>query len=136
VGAEITRVLAELLLRRSRDPRLALVTITSVDVTPDLRLARIAYSVLDDVDRREVQRVLVGATPFLRRGIAGALSLRYVPDLEFAYDTALEGARRVDSLLRSLPPPQESESSAEVEEGGAEPEAAPPAADGEDEGRS
>jgi ribosome-binding factor A len=93
---------ADLLLRRSKDPRLAPVSITRVALTPDLRLARIAYTILGEDDRREVQRALVGATPFLKRGVAEALALRHVPDLAFAYDEVLEGARRIDALLRDL----------------------------------
>jgi ribosome-binding factor A len=98
-------VLSELLIRRSKDPRLAQVTVTRVDLTPDLRLARVAYTVLgDDSERAEIQRALVHATPFLKRGVGEGLALRYVPELAFAYDVALEGARRIDALLRGLKP--------------------------------
>lgn len=105
VGHEIQRVLSELLLRRSKDPRLADVAITAVRVTPDLRLARVYFTLFDEAaDRKEVLRALEHATPFLKRGVAEAVSLRYVPDLDFRFDEALVGARRIDALLRGLQP--------------------------------
>jgi len=94
-------VLSDLLLRRSRDPRLEHVAITRVRLTADLRLARVFFTLLDDrADRAEAERGLEHAIPFLRRGVADAVALRYVPDLAFSYDAALVDARRVDSLLR------------------------------------
>ena len=105
VGHEIQRVLSELLLRRSKDPRLSDVAITAVRVTPDLRLARVYFTLFDEAaDRKEVLRALEHATPFLKRGVAEAVSLRYLPDLDFRFDEALVGARRIDALLRGLQP--------------------------------
>jgi ribosome-binding factor A len=107
VAHEIQRVLSDMLVRRTSDPRLAEVAITAVRVTPDLRLARAYFTLLDDrADRAEIERALRHATPFLKRGVAEGVSLRYVPELVFAYDTALAGARRIDSLLREVRPPE------------------------------
>jgi ribosome-binding factor A len=103
VAHEIQRVLSETLIRRSKDPRLEQVAITHVRLTPDLRLARVYFTLLDDrADVKACERALVHATPFLRRGIAAAVALRYVPDLAFSYDSALAGARRVETLLHEL----------------------------------
>lgn len=111
VGHEIQRVLSELLLRRSKDPRLADVAITAVRVTPDLRLARVYFTLFDEkADRGEVLRALGHATPFLKRGVGEAVSLRYVPDLDFRFDEALVGARRIDALLRGLHPADSADS--------------------------
>jgi len=123
VGHEIQRVLSELLVRRSKDPRLADVTITAVRVTPDLRLARVYFTLLDEAaDRKEVLRALEHATPFLKRGVAEAISLRYVPDLDYRFDEALVGARRIDSLLRGLHDearaPAEADADVDVDEDG------------------
>ena len=105
VAAEIHKALSELLVRRSKDPRLEQVTITAVRLTPDLRLARVFFTLLDDrADRAACLAALRHAQPFLRRSVAEALALRYAPDFTFAYDTELEGARRIDALLRGLQP--------------------------------
>jgi ribosome-binding factor A len=103
VAHEIHRVLSDLLVRRSSDPRLAAIALTRIRLTPDLRLARVYFTLLDDAaDRAAAERALRHAAPFLRRGIAESVSLRYVPDLAFAYDSALAGARRVETLLHEL----------------------------------
>lgn len=105
VAAELQKAISTLLLQRTKDPRLEQVTVTAVRVTPDLRLARVYFTLLDDrADRSAALEGLEHARPFLRRHVALALALRYAPDLAFAYDSELEGARRIDALLRDLHP--------------------------------
>lgn len=118
-------MLADLLQRRSKDPRLAEVTITAVKLTPDLRFARVFFTLLGG--RGEPAAALAGlehAQPFLRRGVAEGLSLRYAPDLVFAYDETLESARRIDSLLHELhhPPAGSSSEDPAPEDEGEDPE--------------
>jgi ribosome-binding factor A len=80
-----------------------MVTITDVKLTADLRNARVFFTLLADGESREAALAgLTSATPFLRRELAQQLELRHTPELVFAYDTQLEGARRIDSLLRGL----------------------------------
>jgi ribosome-binding factor A len=97
--------LARLLLREAKDPRLRLVTLTAVKMTPDLRVARVFVRTLDDTaDRRAVVRALEHAAPFLRGEIGRALGLRVTPELRFAYDALPDTARRLDELLRGATP--------------------------------
>lgn len=119
VASEIQKALSELLLRRTKDPRLAQVTVTAVKLTPDLRHARVFFTLLDDqADRQAAQRGLARALPFLRRGVAAAVSLRYAPELEFSWDTALEGARRIEALLDGLRASEEGLDAGRPEAGG------------------
>ena len=85
------------------DPRLGLVTVTDVDVTPDLRLAHVYVSVLGGDD--EVKQALAGlksATGFFRHELGSALSLRFIPELSFRLDKSLEQGLHIDQLLDSL----------------------------------
>ena len=89
-----------LLMLEARDPRLAGVTITGVDVTPDLLLARVYFTVLGDKDAQ--QEALVGferAGGFLRTELAGRVRLRFVPELDFKLDKSADYGRRIDELL-------------------------------------
>ena len=91
--------------RQVRDPRLGFVTVTDVEVTPDLRLAHIYVSVMGGDD--EVKQALAGlksATGFFRHELSGALSLRFTPELSFRLDKSLEQGLHIDQLLDSLPP--------------------------------
>jgi ribosome-binding factor A len=88
----------------ARDPRLADVTITSVDITPDLLLARVYFTVMAEGDERvaEAQAGLERATGFLRTQLAARLQLRLVPHLAFELDKSAAYGRRIDELLGEL----------------------------------
>lgn len=108
VGGLIQKEISELLLRKIKDPRLEMVTITAVEVSPDLKLARIFFSRFGDV--AEVQRGLEGlqsAAGFLKRELGQRLRLRHVPELEFRHDTSFEYGDRIESLLKDLFPAKE-----------------------------
>lgn len=103
VGDQIQKEISALLLKGLKDPRVGFVTITAVEVSSDLRHARVYYTVMgDDQGRLETQRGLNSAIPFLRRELGKRLRLRLVPELAFQYDTSLEYGNRIESLLRDL----------------------------------
>lgn len=92
--------LGRLLLHDVRDPRLAGATVSSVRVTPDLKLARVyVRQVAVTPDERGVLAGLARATPFLRAKLGERLTLRWVPALRFEYDHLLEQAARIERLL-------------------------------------
>lgn len=103
VGEMIQQEISRLLVKGLKDPRIGFVTITAVDMTPDLHLARIFYTVMgDEGARRNTQKGLTSAIPFLRREIGKFLRMRYIPDLIFEYDSSLEYGNRIETLLRDL----------------------------------
>lgn len=95
--------LSQLLLLETRDPRLRLVSISSVRITPDLNVADIAVSVTDpEQDRDEVLESLRGAAGFLRSQLSRRLDLRHTPELRFRIDRGAEHSERIDKLLAGL----------------------------------
>ncbi len=101
--AELLHEELSMLIHQAADPRLGLVTVTDVEVTPDLRLAHVYVSVMGDED--EVQQSLAGlrhAAGFLRRELGVSMSLRYLPELNFRLDESLERGLRIEQLLSSL----------------------------------
>lgn len=107
--------LSTLLLRRVRDPRLSSVTITEVDVTADLRIARIYVSLLDDDEetRQKVLHSLQGAAGFLRRELAHLLKIRHTPELVFHLDESTQYGERIDQLLAQIHQEEQSSCSPE-----------------------
>lgn len=103
VGHLIQREVAGI-LRELRDPRLSQwVSVTSVEVTPDLSLARIFVSILPSGDERERSlKALQGASGFVRRALAPRLGLREVPEIRFLLDGSIEQGARVEELLRRI----------------------------------
>ena len=100
----IHETVSDLLGRKMRDPRLEGVTVTAVQVTADLQIATVFYSVLDatDEEQRDVQAGLEHASGYLRREVAKSLSLRYTPQLVFRLDQSLVAGQRIERLLNSL----------------------------------
>ncbi len=103
VGDQIRVELGDLLARHVRDPGLGFVTITHVQTTRDLQIARVYYTSLGDAsNRRDTARALRRAAPFLRRQIGKRLRLRRVPEIEFRFDESIERQNRIEQLLRDL----------------------------------
>jgi ribosome-binding factor A len=107
VADQIRGELGTLLAREVHDPGIGFVTITRVQVTPDLQVARIFYTSLatsGDASkaRANSERALERATPFLRRQIGSRLRLKRVPELHFIYDESIAGADRVEQLINEL----------------------------------
>jgi len=109
VGEAVQALIAELLLREIKDPRIGLVTVTAVKVSPDLRHARVYFSCLGDAARRaETLRGLTSAAGFMRTQVARSLKLRVAPEIVFEFDPSLELSERISRLLKD-PPPRDSE---------------------------
>jgi ribosome-binding factor A len=103
VGDQIRAEISDLLAREVHDPGIGFITVTEVRVTPDLQQARIYYTTLgDERAKRDTERALQRATPFLRRQLGGRLRLRRVPELRFFYDLSIERQNRVEQILQDL----------------------------------
>jgi ribosome-binding factor A len=95
--------LSQLIQHGTRDPRLGFVTVTGVDVSPDLRLARVYVTVLGDKsDAQETLAGLVSAAGYFRHRLRELLTLRFIPELTFKIDSSLEYGMRIDKLLDSI----------------------------------
>lgn len=103
VGEAIREVIAELLVREIKDPRVGMVTLTTVEVSPDLRHARVYFSCLGDEGARE--RTLAGlnsAARFIKGQVTKRLRLRYAPEVVFVSDPTVEQADRIAALLKDV----------------------------------
>jgi len=103
VGELIQQEVSALLIHGLKDPRVGFVTVTGVEVTPDLHLARVYYTVIgDETARRDTAAGLKSSTHFLRQQLGSKLHMKYLPDLLFQYDTSIEHGNRIESLLRDI----------------------------------
>jgi len=102
VAEEFREVLAEE-IPRLKDPRVGFVTVTHVDVTPDLRRATVFYTVLgQDRDHRATRAGLQSARSHLRGVIGQQVRLNFTPELEFEEDVGLAQVERVTQLLKEI----------------------------------
>ena len=103
VGDQIRQEISDLLARGAvHDPGIGFITLTRVQVSADLQVAHILYTMLgDEKARRDTARALERATPFLRRHL-GKLGLRRVPEIDFRFDQAVAHQDRIEQILRDL----------------------------------
>ena len=101
VAQTVTRHLAVILRSEVKDPRVSGLTITEVEVTKDLRQAKVfVTSMLDDAPSIEdTMQALESATGFLRRSLARAVDLRHCPNLVFVYDNSISESARMSALI-------------------------------------
>jgi ribosome-binding factor A len=104
VGDQIRQELSDILSRGEvHDPGIGFITLTRVQVTPDLQLARVYYTSLGDTTaRKETARALTRATGFFRRQIGSRLQLRRVPEIEFRFDESIAHQDRIEQILRDI----------------------------------
>ena len=99
VAEEFREILAEE-VQRLKDPRIGFVTVTGVEVSPDLRHAWASYTVLgDDRQRRATAAGLRSATPHLRQELGRQVRLKVVPELEFRQDPTIEAHERIEEII-------------------------------------
>lgn len=100
LGNQVLRTLNELLRFETKDPRLKMVSLNSVDLSRDLSVARIHFSMLDpNGDPAPVQEGLERASGFLRSRLGREVKIRHVPELRFSHDNSAAEAQRISDLI-------------------------------------
>jgi ribosome-binding factor A len=123
---EILRELSRVLREELNDPRMGMITLTRVRLSPDLKVAKVSVSALGgEAEWRRSFAAIRHALGFIQKTLGGRLSTRYVPELLFRYDKSIEGAIRVHKIIddlakervaRTAAAPEEAEETAASEE--------------------
>ncbi len=103
VGEFLREELTDIIRREVKDPRIGFMSVTRVDVTPDLRHAAVYISVLGtDDEREETLKALRSASGFIRHHLKPRLRMRQIPELEFRDDRSMEHAEQIARTLRDI----------------------------------
>lgn len=104
VGHEIQAAVADLLTRGLiKDPRVGFITVTGVKVSPDLRVARVYYSMMGtDAQKADTQAGLDAAKGFVRREVSARVKLRVSPEIVFSYDGSIDEGDKIERLLKEV----------------------------------
>ena len=103
VAEEIQQIISVLLQREMKDPRIGFVTVTQVEVTQDLKYARIFVSVMGTPEeQRDTMAALASGRGFMRRELASRMEIRAVPEIQFKLDRGIEYSDRINRLLNEL----------------------------------
>lgn len=103
VAEQIKKEISQLIQMELKDPRVGFITVTGVDVTGDLSLARIYISILgSDEQKEETLRAIGRAKGFLRSELGRRIRLRHTPDIEFRFDSSIEYGSHIEALLQQI----------------------------------
>ncbi len=103
VSQQLKREISLIIQRELTDPRLEFVTITQVEVSRDLRQAKVFFSILGTALKREnAQEGLDGARGLIRKLVGQQIVMRHVPELTFIYDRSLEWSASIEETLREI----------------------------------
>jgi ribosome-binding factor A len=103
VAEAVQQHISYLLQRELKDPRIGFVTVTSVEMSADLRYARVFVSVMGSPEEQKATMdALTSGRGFIRRELAARLDLRFAPDVQFKLDTSAEYSDRINRLLNEL----------------------------------
>jgi ribosome-binding factor A len=94
--------IADLIMRKVKDPRLGFVTVTDVEITNDLKIAKVFISFMNDADIDISMEILDSAKGFIRSELSKRVRLKYIPSLEFKIDKSVRHGSRIDELLREI----------------------------------
>ena len=107
INEEVQRELSAL-LREVKDPRVGgLISITNVEVTPDLKFAKVYVSVLEEDKAADTLKGLKSAAGFLRHELGARLNLRHTPQLQFVPDDSIADGAHIFDLLSKLDIPED-----------------------------
>jgi ribosome-binding factor A len=103
VAETIHETVSLILARGLNDPRIGFVTITAVEVSDDLRLARIFFTVIgDENSKKNSEAGLNSAKGHIRRELGRVLTMRYLPEIMFKYDHSQDYGHKIDSILKEI----------------------------------
>lgn len=100
IASLISREISRIIEHDIKDPRLGMVTITTVDVTNDLKLATVYFSSL--TNKQEGLETLNRAKGYIKSALARRVRMKYMPDIEFRIDNSYEYGQKIDTLLENI----------------------------------
>jgi ribosome-binding factor A len=101
VGDQMKQEIADILMRKIKDPRIGFVTVTDVELSDDLRNAKVFVSIYGG-DKEETFKGLKSAAPFIRLELGRRMTMRCVPEILFRYDSTVEQGAHIMELLHEL----------------------------------
>jgi ribosome-binding factor A len=94
--------IADIIMRKVKDPRIGFVTVTGVDLTDDLKMARVYISCLKEEEKEATVDILNSAKSFIRSEVGRRIRMKVLPSIEFRFDESLGYGDRIDKLLKEI----------------------------------
>ncbi len=101
-GRLIQEEISKIIQRELKDPRIGFVTVTGVDVTDNLRYAKVFITVLKEKNKEKTLEGLEHAKGFIRKEIGQRIKLRFTPEIEFSFDESIERGAHIEEVLKKI----------------------------------
>ena len=102
IASDIQKYINEIILTEARDEILKSVTITGCKVTNDLSFCKVYFTSLLEMDKKQLEKELNEAGPFLRGRLSEKLDIRHTPTLTFCYDESIEYGEKIENIIKNL----------------------------------
>lgn len=103
VSSELRHAICQIIQAELKDPRLGFVTITGIEVSADLKFAKVYFSCLGNAKEKEVsQKALKSAAGFIRSRLGTLVRMRYTPQLDFRLDESTEYGQHIDDIFKKI----------------------------------
>jgi len=99
--------IADIVMRKVKDPRLGFITVTDVALSEDLKLAKVFISVMGEGDKEITMKILNSARGLIRNEVSKRVRIKFIPSIEFRIDRSVERGNRIDQLLKEIEEPHE-----------------------------
>jgi ribosome-binding factor A len=96
----LRKEVADIIMYKLKDPRVGFITVTGVDVTNDIKIAKVYVSILQDKEKKITLDILNSAKSFIRTELSKRLRMKFIPSIEFRLDTSIEYGNRIERLLK------------------------------------
>jgi ribosome-binding factor A len=96
----LRKEVADIIMYKIKDPRVGFITVTGVDVTDDIKIAKVYVSILQDEEKKTTLDILNSAKSFIRTELSKRLRMKFIPSIEFRLDTSIEYGNRIERLLK------------------------------------
>ncbi|MGN0788015.1 MAG: 30S ribosome-binding factor RbfA [Candidatus Onthoplasma sp.] len=103
INSELQKAISHIIDQEIRDPQIdAIISVCSVETTPDLSYARVYITSIGNTPKEEVLNRIKGAAGFIRGRVSKMVNLRITPRLEFIYDTSEEYSQNIENILKNI----------------------------------
>lgn len=102
IGSQIIKEVSDILQTKARDRLMHTITITGCDVSSDLSYAKIYFTCVLDIEKKEIEKELEEASSFIRRELSERIDIRHTPKLVFKFDNSIEYGNHIEDILEKI----------------------------------
>lgn len=104
INEELKKEISQIISYNLKDPNLkgGLITVTKVNTTPDLRIARVYVSMINIKNKKQALAILKKSSGYIRTELARSVNLRITPEIVFEFDESIEYGAKIDEILKDI----------------------------------